>query len=359
MDKILDFLCEFAKIPAPSNDEGLRAEYIKKWLENEGAEGVYIDGALNVVYPIGNTDGDLYVFMAHSDVVFPDKTPLPLEIRDGRIYCPGVGDDSAHVVCMLTAIKDIIKNKLTPKNCGVLIVVNSCEEGLGNLKGCREIMRVYGDRVREFITFDGVAFSPSNKPVGSRRFEVEIKTEGGHSYQAFGNKNAIACMASLIDTLYKIKVPEIGKTTYNVGIIEGGTSVNTIAQNAKMMFEFRSDEREALDIMQAQFDDALSHAEGELSVRLIGDRPCAGEVDMEIQNKMCERVGALVKKYYDTEPEFRPASTDCNVPSSMGIPSVCVGLVDTKGAHTREEYVEIYSLEKGVMIAKELIMEKF
>ena len=359
MDKILDFLCEFAKIPAPSNDEGLRAEYIKKRLENEGAEGVYIDDALNVVYPIGNTDGDLYVFMAHSDVVFPDKTPLPLEIRDGRIYCPGVGDDSAHVVCMLTAIKDIIKNKLTPKNCGVLIVVNSGEEGLGNLKGCREIMRVYGDRVREFITFDGVMSTPHNKPVGSRRFEVEIKTEGGHSYQAFGNKNAIACMASLIDRLYKIKVPEIGKTTYNVGIIEGGTSVNTIAQNAKMMFEFRSDEREALDIMQAQFDDAISRAEGEVSVKVIGDRPCAGNVDMEIQNKMCEKVSALIKKYYDIEPRFIPGSTDCNVPSSMGIPSVCVGLVDTKGAHTREEYVEIYSLEKGVMIAKELIMERF
>lgn len=359
MEKLLDFLCEFAKIPAPSNDEGLRAEYIKNWLENEGAEGVYIDDALNVVYPIGSTDGDLYVFMAHSDVVFPDKTPLPLEIKDGRIYCPGVGDDSAHVVCMLTAIKDIIKNKLTPKNCGVLIVVNSGEEGLGNLKGCREIMRVYGDRVREFITFDGVYSIPHNIPVGSRRFLVEIKTEGGHSYQSFGNKNAIACMASLIHNLYNMRVPKLGKTTYNVGIIEGGTSVNTIAQSAKMMFEFRSDEREALNIMQAQFDDAISHAEGEVSVTVIGDRPCAGNVDIDVQNKMCQRVYDVVKKYYGTEVKFIPGSTDCNIPSSMGIPSVCVGLVDTKGAHTREEYVEIYSLEKGVMIAKELIMEKF
>ena len=359
MDKIIEFLCEFAQIPAPSNDEGLRAEYIKNWLENEGAEGVYIDDAQNVVYPIGNTDGDLYVFMAHSDVVFPDKTPLALEIKDGRIYCPGVGDDSAHVVCMLSAIKDIIKNKLTPKNCGVIIVVNSGEEGLGNLRGCREIMRVYGDRVREFITFDGVYSHPHNKPVGSRRFEVEIKTEGGHSYQAFGNKNAIACMASLIKELYSIKVPEIGKTTYNVGVIEGGTSVNTIAQNAKMMFEFRSDEREALDIMQSHFDKAIKNAEGEVTVKVIGDRPCAGNVDMAVQDKMCQRIREIVEKEYGKQITFIPGSTDCNVPSSMGIPSVCVGLVDTKGAHTREEYVEIYSLEKGVAIAKKLIMEKF
>lgn len=359
MEKLLDFLCELARIPAPSNDESLRADYLKNWFEEQGAEGVYIDDALNVVYPIGDMSGDIDVFMAHSDVVFPDKTPLPLEVRDGRVYCPGVGDDTAHVVCMLTAIKDIIKNKLTPRDGGVLVVVNSGEEGLGNLKGCREIMRVYGDRVREFITFDSTVQSIHNKPVGSRRFLVEIRTEGGHSYQAFGNKNAIACLASLIDRLYKIQVPDIGKTTYNVGIIEGGTSVNTIAQYAKMMFEFRSDERAALDIMQENFDREIAATEGNVSVTVIGDRPCAGDVDMRVQGVMCERAAAVIKKHYGIDVKYTPGSTDCNVPSSMGIPSLCVGLVDTSGAHTREEYLEIYSLEKGCNVAKDLIMEKF
>ena len=359
MENMFDFLCELAQIPAPSGDEGLRAEYIKKWFDANGGKDAYIDDALNVVLPIGDMSGDLYVFMAHSDVVFPDKTPLPLEVRDGRVYCPGVGDDTAHVVCMLTAIKDIIKNGTKPKNGGVLIVVNSCEEGLGNLKGCREIMRVYGDRVREFVTFDGAVRNVHTTPVGSRRFLIEIKTEGGHSYQSFGNKNAIACMASLVDRLYKIQVPAVGKTTYNVGVIEGGTSVNTIAQYAKMMFEFRSDKREALEIMQGQFDAQIAKTEGDVTVTVIGDRPCAGDVDTAVQDRMKARAVAAVKTHFGVDVNDIPGSTDCNVPSSMGIPSICVGLVDTKGAHTREEYLEIYSLEKGVAVAKELIMEKF
>lgn len=359
MDKLLDFLCELSVIPAPSGDEGLRAEYVKNWLENEGAEGVYTDDALNVVYPVGDMSGDICVFAAHSDVVFPDKTPLPLEIKDGRVHCPGVGDDTAHIVCMLTAIKDIIKNKLTPKKGGVLFVVNSCEEGLGNLRGTRELMRVYGDRVREFITFDGNVHALHNVPVGSRRFLVEIKTEGGHSYQAFGNKNAIACAASLVDRLYKTEVPAIGKTTYNVGIIEGGTSVNTIAQYAKLMFEFRSDRREALEIIQDHFDAEIAKTKGDVTVTVIGDRPCAGDVDISVQDAMCERAAASVKKHFGIDVKRTPGSTDCNVPSSMGIPSICVGLVDTGGAHTREEHLEIYSLEKGTLVAKDLIMEKF
>ena len=359
MAEWFELLEALAKIPAPSHHEEKRAEFCKRWLEDNGAEGVYIDEALNVVYPIGNMNGELVVIMAHSDVVFPDTEELPFYVEDGRIYCPGIGDDTAHVVALLLSAKDIIEKGLVPKNGGVLLVVNSCEEGLGNLKGCRKIMADYGGRVREFITLDSCVGVIHNKTVGSRRYRIEIETEGGHSYQAFGNKNAIAVLAELITRLYRIEVPKIGKTTYNVGVIEGGTSVNTIAQRAECLFEFRSDERCGLAAMQRAFDEAISRTDGNVTVTLVGDRPCAGEVDSGRLEALVKRVECAVKKYFDIEVKCSPGSTDCNIPSSMGIPAVCVGLFETKGAHRREEYVEYDSMVPGIEAAKEIIGHYF
>ncbi len=358
-----DLLCELGQIPAPSNHEEKRAEFCKNWLEQQGAKGVYIDEALNVVYPVGVTaDNPLVVYMAHSDVVFPDTEPLPLKVENGRIYCPGIGDDTANAVALLMAAKYVAENGLQPKDEGVLLVINSGEEGLGNLKGSRKIVEDFGHRLKEFITFDGNAQSITNKAVGSKRYKVVIRTEGGHSYGAFGNRNAIAYMAALINDLYNIKVPPMGKTTYNVGLISGGTSVNTIAQNAEMLYEFRSDERESLAVMEQHFNAAIEfhRTKGiEVEVTLVGDRPCSGDVDAEKLAALVARGNAAIKKHYGFETVTRSGSTDCNVPLSLGIPAICPGVVIGAGAHTREEYVEIDSLLPGLKAAAEMILYHF
>ena len=359
-DTAFDLLCELAQIPAPSNHEQLRAEFCLNWLQSHGAEAAYIDEALNVIYPIGDTGGnDLMVFMAHSDVVFPDTAPLPLQVENGRIYCPGVGDDTANAVALLTAAGYIAEHGLTPKNCGVLLVINSGEEGLGNLKGSRKIMADFGHRVKEFITFDGNATAIVNKAVGSRRFKVTISTEGGHSYARFGAPNAIAQLSRLISRLYEIEVPPMGKTTYNVGTISGGTSVNTIAQNAEMLFEFRSDEREGLAIMQREFDRIVEEFRGsgvQIDIQVVGDRPCGIDVD---NSPLVARAAQAVENHYGFTPHTAPGSTDCNVPLSMGIRAICPGCVLGTGAHTREESVEISSLLPGLKVAFELILHHF
>ena len=358
-----DLLLELAQIPAPSNHEEKRAEFCKAWLEKQGAEGVYIDEALNVVYPVGCTDDKpIAVFMAHSDVVFPDTDRLPLKVENGRIYCPGIGDDTADVVALLMAAKYIAQNHLQPKEYGVLLVVNSGEEGLGNLKGVRKIVADYGSRIREFISFDAHNCMGVNRAVGSRRYRVEFDTEGGHSYNAFVNRNAIACLASMIDALYGVKVPEKGKTTYNVGTISGGTSVNTIAQHAEMLYEFRSDERESLDIMERHFRAAVEfyRAKGiRVTVTQVGDRPCSGDVDEEKMKELMARASAASLCHYGQEITYGPGSTDCNIPLSVGIPAVCVGCYFGAGAHTREEYVEISSLLPGQKVAFQLILHHF
>ena len=358
-----DLLIELAQIPAPSNHEEKRAAFCKDWLEKQGAKNVYVDEALNVVYPVGCTgDNDLVVYMAHSDVVFPDTEPLPLRIEDGRIYCPGVGDDTANLVALLTVAKYIAQHDVKTGDRGVLIVVNSGEEGLGNLKGSRKIMADYGSRIREFITLDGGLNGGVNRAVGSKRYRIGIDTEGGHSYGAFGNRNAIAYLASMIDALYTMKVPPKGKTTYNVGTISGGTSVNTIAQHAEMLYEFRSDERESLAIMEEHLNAAVAlyRAKGvTVNVELVGDRPCSANVDEEKEKALMDRAAAAAKNHTGKEMSFHAGSTDCNIPLSMGIPAVCVGCYSGRGAHTREEYVEIDSLLPGLKIAFELLLHHF
>lgn len=355
-----DLLLTLAQIPAPSHHEERRAQFCLDWLRRQGAEDAYIDSALNVIYPIGD-DGtkDLMVFMAHSDVVFPDTDPLPLRVEGGRICCPGVGDDTANAVALLTAAGHIAREKLLPKDCGVLLVVNSCEEGLGNLKGSRKIMEDFGHRVKEFITFDGNAGVVVAKAVGSRRYRVSVKTQGGHSYGCFGAPNAIAQLSALISRLYEMEVPDIGRTTYNVGTISGGTSVNTIAQNAEMLFEFRSDEREGLAFMQAQFDSIVEEFRQkgvQIELEVVGDRPCGLDVD---NTALARRAAQAVQTHYGIEPQFCCGSTDCNVPLSMGISAICPGCVIGSGAHTREEYVEIDSLLPGLKVAFELILHHF
>lgn len=362
-EEAYDLLIELAQIPAPSNHEEVRAEFCRAWLEAQGAEGVYIDEALNVIYPIGcDGEGAISVYMAHSDVVFPDTDPLPLRIEEGRIYCPGVGDDTANAVALLMAAKYIAQHKPSLTDGGVLLVINSGEEGLGNLKGCRAIMARYGSRVKEFVTFDGYAEGVACRAVGSKRYRVEVDTEGGHSYGKFGNRNAIAYLASLIDTLYTVKVPPKGKTTYNVGTISGGTSVNTIAQHAEMLYEFRSDEYESLAVMERHFNAAVEfyRTKGiEVTVTLLGERPCGIDIDEAAHGALMTRAAKAVANHYGLEVRFRPGSTDCNIPLSMGIPAVCVGCVRGGGAHTREEYVEIDSLAPGLGVAFEMILSHF
>lgn len=353
-------LCELAQIPAPSSHEERRAQFCLDWLRSKGAEGTYIDEALNVIYPIADTgENELMVFMAHSDVVFPDTDPLPLKIENGRISCPGVGDDTANAVALLTVAGYLAETKRTPKGCGVLLVINSGEEGLGNLKGSKQILADFGSRVKEFITFDGNATAIVTKAVGSRRYRVTVTTEGGHSYGKFGAPNAIAQLSQLITRLYQVQVPALGKTTYNVGTISGGTSVNTIAQDASMLYEFRSDEREGLAFMQSKFDGIVEEFRSlgvKISTEVVGDRPCG----LDVNNfALAQRAAMAVERHYGFSPALTSGSTDCNVPLSMGIPAICPGCALGAGAHTREEYVEIDSLLPGLKVAFELVLHHF
>ena len=351
-------LKELCAIPSPSHFEHKKAEYCKKWLQDAGAEGVYIDDALNVIFPLNcENSNEITVFAAHTDTVFPEMEPLPY-IDDGeKIHCPGVADDSASVAILLLTAKFLIDNKIVPEK-GIMFVCNSCEEGLGNLKGTKQLFKDYDGRIARFITYDSSLDHIYDNCVGSHRYEVEVNTIGGHSLSDFGNANAIHKLSQIVDQIYKIEVPKINDsiTTYNVGTISGGTSVNTIAQNAKMLCEYRSDNKDCMEFMRkkiAEIFDSANCDEAKVTVKLVGDRPCA-DIDRSKVEDFKSVVVPIIEEVIGQKLRFETASTDCNVPYSLGVPALAIGLNTHSGVHTYEEWVDKKSMILGFEIGLKL-----
>ncbi len=355
-----DLLRTLGRIPAPSHQEDQRAEFVRDWLLRQGAEEVEIDRAKNVICKIGcEEEKELIIFAAHTDIVFPDLEPLPMEERDGRLYAPGIGDDTSNLVNLLMSAKYLLEHK--SRLCyGLLLVANACEEGLGNLDGTKELFSVYGDRIKAFYSFDGYLDGCCDTAVGSYRYQITCKTVGGHSYGDYGRPNAIEILCRLVAELYEITPPSETRTTYNVGRIEGGTTVNSIAQQASMLYEFRSSSQACLEEMERKFRQVLEHHQnrgGELTVELLGVRPGNGDLDMAAMEEFTKRNLSVIQEFYEGEVKVAAGSTDSNIPLSKGILANTTGTVVGGLAHTREEWIELDSLEVGWKVALGLILQ--
>lgn len=356
-----DIFKEICVIPAPSKHEEKRVEYCVNKLKEFGFDA-HVDDAKNVVCEfISDGCNDTVIFEAHTDVVFPDTTPLPLSEDDKNIYNPGCGDDTISVAFLITIIKKLIDENKKPKK-NVIIILNSCEEGLGNLIGTREIIKKYGNCTSEFYTFDGQYKDVVSTSVGSHRYKVTVKTKGGHSFNDFGNTNAVHILAQGINKIYEIKIPEsTGKTTYNVGIVSGGTSVNTIVQEASMLCEYRSDNYQSLEYMKQEFYKVFDYMKtfADIKVELVGERPCMKGVDESAQKALTDYCVYVQNKHSGLDISVNSGSTDCNIPHSIGIPAICVGTYLGGGAHTREEWIQKDSIEIGFKIVCEIIENYF
>lgn len=393
-EELYELLLQLAQIPAPSGREEKRARFCLRWLREQGAVNAWQDEAGNIIWPYRD-DGEcpLILFAAHMDVVFPDEEPLPLYEEDGKIFCPGVGDDTANLAVLLMMAKYCLNCHPDTAGRGFLFVCDTGEEGLGNLRGAREICRRFGDRTEAFFALDLTMDDYTAKAVGSLRYQVTVTAKGGHSYSDFGNVNANAVLAEVICRIYQMEVPEKGHTTFNVGVISGGTSVNTIAQRAEMLCEVRSDDAGDLAMMKERmenifrefqksgktspkrqygemgrtekcresltgsrtvpegYEEGPTGGEYRLMVQLIGERPCEQGVDETARRRLFRLVEQSVEAVCGKIPVPVSCSTDCNIPLSMGIPSVCIGTCRGEGAHTREEYIWKDSLPQGLEIA--------
>ena len=335
------------EIPAPPFKEERRAAYFLEQLKQRGLSDAYIDAEGNAIgVRKGSGNGPLLLIAAHLDTVFPEGVDTTVRERNGRFYAPGIGDDTRGLAAMLSVI-DVLNDSGIETEADIMFAGNVGEEGRGDLRGIKAIFRDHPG-IDGFISIDGVRLGRiTNGGTGSRRFEFQFKGPGGHSFGAFGLASAIHAMGRAIAKIGDLETPSDPKTTFTVGTVAGGTSVNSIAADAVFAIDMRSNDRTQLAILEQKAKDAALEAvaeenarwnRGEISVDfvLIGDRP-VGRTDpssplIQLTTLAFEELGIGFRG-------LSISSTDSNVPMSLDIPAITIdGGGDGGGAHPPDEW---------------------
>jgi di/tripeptidase len=367
-------LIELTEIPAPPFKEQARAKAYLEMLRASGLSDVEMDTEGNVMgvrkgTGSGTSPNAMVAVVAHLDTVFPEGTDVKVKREGTKLNAPGVGDNTRGASLMLAVIRAMNAAKFETVD-DLLFVGNVGEEGEGDLRGVKFLMQKgkYKDRIKEFIAIDGgEQGSITRGGVGSRRYRVAFKGPGGHSYGAFGLVSPAYAMGNAIAKFSRIKVPQSPKTTFNVGVVSGGTSVNSIPFEMEMVIDMRSTDCGELKKVDEQFlaivreavdeeNATRSTREGKITAdpALIGDRPC-GETALD--SPLVQTTAAAVKAFGLT-PSFGISSTDSNIPMSLGIPAVTIGRGPGGRAHALDEWtaVEPKADVQAVQVAMTIIL---
>lgn len=338
-------VCE---IPAPTFDEGRRSAYVHQYMLALGLDNVAIDHMGNVIGRLrGSGGGPTILMAAHIDTVFPLDTPVTVKVDGEILRAPSVGDNSACVAVMLYVAKLLLEAD-TRLSGDLILVATVGEEGLGNLRGMRAAIEAFGNEVDYVIALDGSMGSLVRQGVGSRRFRLSVVAEGGHSWGAFGSPSAIHSIAKMVAQISEIRVPANPKTTFNVGTIRGGTSVNTIAARAEAVIDMRSLDPGELKRLEDRVRRIVADVSRQSGVtgelELIGDRPSGAIADdhplCQVVRDVHQQLGVQTRSY--------ASSTDGNIPLSLGIPAVTVGVTLGGNGHRVDEYIHTAPLTKGL-----------
>lgn len=345
-------ICE---TPAPTGSELERATLVASLLAERGY-APEIDEVGNVYTRRGSRGAPpTLMLLAHTDTVFPAGTPIAV-VRDGdTLRGPGIGDNSTGVAAMITLL-DLLDELELETAVDLIPVANVGEEGLGNLRGARAAVERHKEEIGAVLVIDGRLGWVTYGAVGSRRWRVTVRGPGGHSYSNFGAPSAIHGLGRVIAAIAELRVPEVPKTTYNVGVIEGGTSVNTIAPSASAITDMRSEDVGALDRLTEQVREIVERSPGEglsAEIEILGERP-AGIQD---QDAPLVRLATEALAWVGLEPEYHISSTDANIPISLGIPAVAVGVTRGERAHTVEEFIHIPPIADGLAQVLRLCLE--
>jgi acetylornithine deacetylase/succinyl-diaminopimelate desuccinylase-like protein len=368
-DRFVRELITLTEIPAPPFKEAARAAAFLQMLRASGLSDVEADAEGNVMGVRRGTDRTMLAVLAHLDTVFPEGTDVHVK-RDGtKLRAPGVGDDTRGLALMLTLIRAMDAAHLqTPHD--ILFVGNVGEEGEGDLRGAKYLLLKgkYKDRIKSFISIDGGdQGNITNGALGSKRYRVTFKGPGGHSYGAFGIVSPAFAMGEAIAKFSRITVPADPKTTFNVGVVNGGTSVNSIPTEMSMDIDMRSESPDALNKLVADFQAVVRDAvaqenatrstkEGkvEADVKLIGDRP-SGQTPV---NSPLVQSATAVMKSFGLTPRYGISSTDSNIPISLGIPAITIGRGPSERSHALGEWtdVEKTSAVKAAQVALAILL---
>jgi di/tripeptidase len=361
-DRFVRELIELTEIPAPPFKEDARGTAYLRLLQDAGLSNVERDSEGNVMGVWKGTGGSasgggpMLAVLSHLDTVFPEGTDVTVKREGTRLAAPGIGDDTRALAMMLTVIRAMSAARIQTRD-DILFVGNVGEEGPGDLRGVKYLLTKgkYKDRIRQFIAVDGGSQgNMTTGALGSKRYRVTFKGPGGHSYGAFGIVSPSLAMGNAIQKFSRLSVPSDPRTTFNVGIVGGGTSVNSIPVDVYMDVDMRSESPEELAKIDAEFKRIVATAvneenqtrstrQGRLTadIELIGDRP-SGQTATDT---MLIQTVAAAATSYGLHPQYGMSSTDSNIPISMGIPAVTIGRGGPGGrGHSLDEWTDV---EKG------------
>jgi acetylornithine deacetylase/succinyl-diaminopimelate desuccinylase-like protein len=344
-------LIELTEIEAPPFKEMKRAEEFAERLRLAGLENVWIDSIGNVLGFLKGSIGDKNIALdAHIDTVFPEGTDVKVRVKNDTLFAPGIADDTRGLAMILTIAESIKKQNIEPIN-NIIFIGTVGEEGLGDLRGVRYLFKNNNPKIDTWIAIDGGSIGRvNNQALGSYRYEVVFEGPGGHSWGAFGLVNPHHALGSGIrDFVQKADIyTSTGpKTSYNVGIISGGTSINSIPFKSSMQIDIRSIEPNRLDDMEEILFNSMQKATNEqneikrsgpdlrLTINKIGNRP-SGKVDESVP--LIQRTIAATQ-HMGVEPRLTIGSTNSNIPISLGVPAVTIGRGGDGGkAHSLDEW---------------------
>jgi acetylornithine deacetylase/succinyl-diaminopimelate desuccinylase-like protein len=361
--RIVDESIKLTEIPAPPFKEEIRAKEFEKMIRAAGLSDVKIDEEGNVLALRKGTrsDGKVVVVSAHLDTVFPSGTDVKVKRQGTKLYAPGIGDDTMSLAVLLGFVRAMQTANIKTRD-DILFVATVGEEGPGDLRGVRHLFTkgLYKDKIKSFFSLEsGSVAAITNGAVGSKRYRVIFSGPGGHSFSAFGLVNPMFALGQAATEFSRIQVAASPKTTYSIGLIGGGTSVNSIPVDAWMEVDMRSEspadlkrvEDRMLKIMQEAGEGenfARSNKEGRIKVesKLIGDRP-AGNTDVKAELTQIAKAAIEAGGYKVT---FGWSSTDSNLPMSLGIPALTIGRMAPEKSgrtHSLDEWADV---EKEPMV---------
>lgn len=349
--EVVETAIAIQQIAAPTFAEQRRAAEVERRMRALGLADVATD-ALGNVYGRRPGQGGLpgLLIAAHTDTVFPAETDLAVRREGRRVYGPGLGDNSLGVAGLLHLAGAMQRHRPGQRG-DVWFVANVGEEGLGDLRGMRAAVERLQGQIGAAIALEGTGQDRIiHAAIGVRRYRVEVEAPGGHSWQDFGAPSAIHTLVRLAEQLTRLAPPREPRSTFNIGVIEGGTSVNSIAQRAALLLDLRSGLPAHLDALVQQVERIVEQARRaaapEVAVRLltVGDRP-AGSIPSDhplvrAATRAYETAGIAVS--------YGMGSTDANIPLHRGIPAVCVGVGVGENAHRLDEYIETEGVGEGM-----------
>jgi len=346
--RIVELAKQIQQIPAPTFSEARRANFVYQRFLVEGLEDVSLDPIGNVYARLaGSSTAPPLVISAHLDTVFPESTDLSLSSGRGKVAGPGIGDNSTGVAGLFGLVWALQSLNITLAR-DLWLVANVGEEGLGDLCGMRAVVDRFGEHAEAYIILEGMALGQVyHRGLGVQRYRISIETDGGHSWVDYGKPSAIHELGQLISKLSKLELPKSPRTSLNVGVISGGTSINTIASTAHLELDLRSEAPATLNELTARVEEmvgTLIRPGVRVTSQVIGQRP-AGEISSE---HPLVRQAVEVLKSLGITARLNIGSTDANIPLSRGLPAVCLGLTNGGSAHTLREYIHTSPLAQGL-----------